>query len=326
MSAEATGTGERSGLVAEFTVERRDFELSLSLRVPRGRTVALLGPNGAGKSTTLRTLAGIVHPGSGSIRLDGRMFDGPGMHVEPALRGVGFVFQDYLLFPHLSVLENVAFGLRATGTPRAEARSRARNWLERVGLERFAGTRPGQLSGGQAQRVAVARALVGEPRLLLLDEPLAALDASTRAELRTELASHLREYDGCAIVVTHDVLDALVLGDELVVLEQGRVVQCGTPMEVAASPATAYVASLMGVNLVGTEVFAPGAVELRRSTHPVSRWEGTVTSIEQQLSSVRVSVFVASIGQTILADTTAAVLAELRLAPNDAVSLSVRND
>ncbi|MEO7123367.1 MAG: ABC transporter ATP-binding protein [Lacisediminihabitans sp.] len=309
------------GLVADFTVERAEFDLSLSLDIPAGRTVALLGPNGAGKSTTLRALAGLVRPASGSIRLDGEMFDSDGSHVEPERRRIGFVFQDYLLFPHLSVVENVAFGLRATGVAKAAARDRAVAWLERVGLGEFLSARPGQLSGGQAQRVALARALVGEPRMLLLDEPLAALDASTRAGMRTELATHLREYGGCAVVVTHDPLDALVLGDELVVIESGRVVQRGTPVDVARAPATDYVAQLMGLNLVSGEVFAPSTVVVRRSADASSRWHGTVTSIEQHLSFVRVSV--SSAGHTILADVPAAAIAELRLVQGNEVWLAV---
>lgn len=308
-----------TGLAADFTVERTGFDLSLALEIPAGRTVALLGPNGAGKSTSLRALAGLVRPASGSIQLDGEAFDSDDIHLEPERRRVGFVFQDYLLFPHLTVVENVAFGLRATGVAKVEARARAIAWLERVGLAEFVQARPGQLSGGQAQRVALARALVSEPRMLLLDEPLAALDASTRAGLRTELSSHLREYGGCAVVVTHDALDALVLGDELVVLENGRVVQRGTPADVARKPATDYVAQLVGLNLVDGEVFAPSTVVVRRSPDAASRWQGTVVSIEQQLGLVRVVVRVAT--QTIFADVSAATLAELRLAPGDRVWL-----
>lgn len=310
-----------SGLVADFTVERAEFDLSLSLSIRAGGTVALLGPNGAGKSTALRALAGLARPASGSICLDGEVFDSDDRHLEPEHRRVGFVFQDYLLFPHLTVVENVAFGLRATGSSKAEARTRAITWLERVGLEEFLLARPGELSGGQAQRVALARALVGEPRMLLLDEPLAALDASTRAGLRTELASHLREYGGCAVVVTHDALDALILGDELVVLENGRVVQRGIPADVAGSPRTDYVARLMGLNLVSGEVFAPSSVIVRRSPNAPWRWQGTVASIEQHLSLVRVSVSAAE--GTILADIQASALAELRFVPGDRVWLTV---
>jgi molybdate transport system ATP-binding protein len=309
------------GLVADFTVERAGFDLALSLAIPARRTVALLGPNGAGKSTSLRTLAGLVRPAGGSIRLDGETLDDGDVHLEPEHRRAGFVFQDYLLFPHLSVIENVAFGLRATGIAKGEARQRALAWLDRVGLAEFVHVRPGRLSGGQAQRVALARALVGEPRMLLLDEPLSALDVSTRAGLRTELASHLREYGGCAVVVTHDVLDALVLGDELVVLENGRVVQRGTPAEVVRAPATDYVARLVGLNLVDGEVFAPSAVTLHRAPDPSGRWEGTVTSIEQQLFSVRVSVLVGSNDQSLLAADPASHISELRLVQGDRVCL-----
>ena len=142
---------------------------------------------------------------------------------------MGFVFQYYLLFPHLTVVENVAFGLRATGVAKVEARARAIAWLDRVGLAEFVQARPGQLSGGQAQRVALARALVSEPRMLLLDEPLAALDASIRAELRTELSSHLREYGGCAVVVTHDAQLAS-WADRVVFLRDGRVVDQTAPL------------------------------------------------------------------------------------------------
>jgi molybdate transport system ATP-binding protein len=310
------------GLVADFTVQRAHFELALELTIPAGRTVALLGPNGAGKSTSLRALAGLARPASGSIRLDGVIFDSADYHLEPEHRRVGFVFQDYLLFPHLTVVENVAFGLRATGVAKAEARNRAARWLERVGLSEFLQARPGQLSGGQAQRVALARSLVGEPRMLLLDEPLAALDASTRAGMRTELASHLREYGGCAVVVTHDALDALALGDELVVLENGTVVQRGTPAQVAQLPATDYVARLMGLNLVRGEVFAPTTVGVTRSPDATSRWQGTVTSIEQHLSLVRVSVLTTE--KTILADIPASAIAQLQLAPGHQVWLSLR--
>ena len=164
-------------------------------------------------------------------------------------RPVGFVFQDYLLFPHLSALENVAFGLRARGLARAEARRRAAAWLERVGLAAHAAARPRALSGGQAQRVALARALVGEPRLLLLDEPLAALDAATRTEVRRDLRRHLASFDGTRLLVTHDPLDAIALADRLVVLEGGRVTQTGSPAEVSGRPRSRYVAELVGVNL-----------------------------------------------------------------------------
>ena len=164
-------------------------------------------------------------------------------------RRTGVVFQDYLLFPHLSVLDNVAFGLRSRGVPRKEAAAAAHGWLERVGVADLARSRPGRISGGQAQRVALARALVTEPALLLLDEPLAALDAQTRLDVRSDLRRHLAGYDGCTVLVTHDPLDAMVLADRIVVVENGSAVQRGTPAEVARAPRTEYVARLVGLNL-----------------------------------------------------------------------------
>ena len=170
-------------------------------------------------------------------------------YVVPERRGVGVVFQDYLLFPHLSVLENVAFGLRSRGTSRAEARRRAADWLASVGLADRGGAKPSALSGGQQQRVALARALVIEPRLLLLDEPLAALDVGTRTELRRDLRMHLATFPGVRVLVTHELLDAVALADRLVVLEHGRVAQTGTVADVATRPRSRYVADLVGINL-----------------------------------------------------------------------------
>jgi molybdate transport system ATP-binding protein len=163
---------------------------------------------------------------------------------------VGFVFQDYLLFPHMTVLDNVAFGLRARGEARQAADTRARQWLDRLEIGDLAPRKPGQLSGGQAQRVALARALVIEPDLLLLDEPLAALDAGTRASVRSLLRRHLADFRGAVVLVTHDPMDAMVLADRVVVLEDGRAVQEGTPGDVARRPESAYVAQLVGVNML----------------------------------------------------------------------------
>jgi molybdate transport system ATP-binding protein len=235
-------------------VERRlgPIDLQVQLEAADGETVAVLGPNGAGKTTLLRTLSGLLPIDRGAIAIDDVTVDEPaaGVFVEPARRSIGVVFQEYLLFPHLSVLENVAFGLRSRGVSRGAARARATAWLGHVGLADRADDKPRQLSGGQAQRVALARALAPEPRLLLLDEPLAALDIGTRIELRRELRSHLASFEGARVLVTHELLDAVALADRLIVLEGGRVAQQGSISEVTARPRSRYVADLVGVNLL----------------------------------------------------------------------------
>lgn len=241
----------REGLDADVVVERDGFRLEAAFSVAPGEVLAVLGPNGAGKTTLLRALAGLVALTDGRIGVGGRGWDdaGTGLFVAPVDRAVGLVFQDYRLFPHLDVLDNVAFPARARGTRRARARRDAAGWLARMDLGVLAGSRPAALSGGQAQRVALARALASDPQLLLLDEPLAALDARTRLDVRGELGRHLAGFAGPSILVTHDPLDAMVLADRLLVLEAGRIVQEGTPAEVARRPATDYVARLVGLNL-----------------------------------------------------------------------------
>ncbi|WP_406006257.1 ABC transporter ATP-binding protein [Streptomyces sp. NBC_00637] len=233
------------GLDAHLVVERGSFRLDVALSVAPGEVVALLGPNGAGKTTALRALAGLTPLTGGRLRLDGRALDG----TPPESRPVGVVFQDYLLFPHLTALDNVAFGPRCQGATKTEARAQAAEWLDRLGLAAHAGAKPRRLSGGQAQRVALARALATRPRLLLLDEPLAALDARTRLEVRAQLRRHLAEFEAVAVLVTHDPLDAMVLADRLVVVEHGRVVQEGVPADIARHPRTDYIAQLVGLNL-----------------------------------------------------------------------------
>jgi molybdate transport system ATP-binding protein len=213
-------------------------------------TVAILGPNGAGKSTLLRAIAGLQPIDAGRIAIDGRVVDdGQATFVPPQDRSVGVVFQDYLLFPFLSARDNVAFGLRAHKVKRHEAARRADQWLERMGLSDRATARPAELSGGQAQRVALARALVNEPRVLLLDEPLAALDAGARIDIRRELRGHLARSPGARLIVTHDPIDASVLADRVVILERGRVVQDGPMDAIALHPRSRYVADLVGLNL-----------------------------------------------------------------------------
>ncbi|HEV3498321.1 MAG TPA: ABC transporter ATP-binding protein, partial [Actinomycetes bacterium] len=214
-----------TGLAATVALTLGTLDLDVSLTLPMGTTVALLGPNGAGKTTLLRALAGLQPLQRGRVALDGEVLEdaAAGTWRPPEDRPIGVVFQDYLLFPHLSVLENVAFGLRCRGVSRTESRRRAHAWLERVGLGDRHGARPRELSGGQCQRVALARALATDPQLLLLDEPLAALDASTRIEVRRDLRRHLASFHGVRLLVTHDPLEAIALADELVVLEDGHV-------------------------------------------------------------------------------------------------------
>lgn len=205
---------------------RGGFRLEVVLALQPGEIVAVVGPNGAGKSSLLRALAGLDPVDVGHVVLGDRVLDdaATGTWVPAARRRVGLVFQDYRLFGHRSVLDNVAFGPRATGVPAGEARRRALAWIERLGIEDLAARRPRELSGGQAQRVALARALVTEPDLLLLDEPLSALDVDVRAQVRTDLARHLRDAGTTTLVVTHDPADADALAARVVRLVAGRVV------------------------------------------------------------------------------------------------------
>jgi len=242
-----------TGLDARLVVSRGDeFTLDVSLSIPEGHTVALLGPNGAGKSTVVAAIAGLLPLDEGHITLDGRVLDVPATDVlVPAEdRSVGVVFQDYVLFPHMTVVENVEFGLRSRKTPRRSAHEQAMSWLDRIGLGDLAGRKPNDLSGGQAQRVAVARALITEPNLLLLDEPLAALDATTRVDLRRTLADHLDQFGGPRMVITHDPTEAFLLADEIHVIEDGVITQVGTPDDIRLRPRTPYIADLAGSNLV----------------------------------------------------------------------------
>jgi molybdate transport system ATP-binding protein len=254
-----------SGLRADFVVERAGYRLELALDAAPGETVALLGPNGAGKSTAVAALAGLIPIDEGTVALDGDMLDDPaaGTWVAPEARDIGVVFQDGLLFDHLTLRDNVAFGLRSRGIDGYD--ETAAEWLGRVGLSGSVSSYPGDLSGGQAQLVALARALATEPRLLLLDEPLSALDVGTRSEIRHVLHDHLEHFAGPRIVITHDPTEAFLLADRLVVLEGGVVTHRGTPDEVRLTPTTSYAADLAGINLVRGSA-AVGDVETESHT------------------------------------------------------------
>jgi molybdate transport system ATP-binding protein len=332
-------------LRARLVVTRPAFTLDIALDVAPGEVVALLGPNGAGKTTALRALAGLTALSHGEILLDGRP-----LHTLPTEhRPVGMVFQDYLLFPHLTALDNVAFGPRCHGMSKAAARRRAAALLERVGLADHAAAKPRHLSGGQAQRVALARALAMRPELLLLDEPLAALDAHTRLEIRSQLRRHLADFTGATVLVTHDPLDAMVLADRLIAIENGAVVQQGTPAEVARRPRTDYVARLVGLNLYrgvadGARVkvgelllhtsghldgatfvaFAPAAVALYRTRpdgSPRNLWQARIEGIERHGDNFRVHL---DGPITAVADITPAAVADLDLTPGQQIWASVK--
>lgn len=243
---------ENQALDAHLVVMRdRNFRLDVRLTIEPGGTTALLGPNGAGKTTIVQALAGLIPLDAGRISLGGRALDDPGndRFVPPERRRLGVVFQDYVLFPHLTVAQNIGFGLHRPGLTRREIDGRTETWLRHLGLEQLANVRPAHLSGGQAQRVALARALVTEPDALLLDEPLAALDATTRVELRRVLAEHLEAFVGPRLLITHDPTDAFLLADRIYVIEDGAVSQSGTADEIRLGPRTRYVADLAGSNL-----------------------------------------------------------------------------
>lgn len=320
------------------------LRLDMSFELEDGEVVALLGPNGAGKTTLLRAIAGLLALAGGRVVLDGRVLEEAGsrVYVPTEARSIGFVFQDYLLFPHMSVADNVAFGVRS--------RAVALEWLERLGLSRYADARPGTLSGGERQRVALARALAPGPRVLLLDEPLAALDVSTRAGVRRDLKAHLAAFRGVRLLVTHDPLEAVMLADRLIVMEEGSQVQSGTPVEVTERPRSRYVADLVGVNLVrgrasggvvdvgggasvaaagadSGDVFAvvhPRAVSLHRARpegSPRNVWEGHAIGIEMLGDRARVRIE----GRVpMVAEVTPGALAELGLVEGSPVWVSFK--
>jgi molybdate transport system ATP-binding protein len=247
-----------TGLHAEVVVRRGEFVLEATVDVAPGEVVALLGRNGSGKSTLLAAVAGLLRPDTGRITLEGRVLTdiAAGVMVPPHRRRIGLLAQQPLLFPHLSVLDNVAFAPMATGSSRRVAREAALRHLTEVDAAQFARRRPGHLSGGQAQRIALARALAAEPDLLLLDEPLSAVDVEFAPALRSLLQTVLA--DRIALIVTHQLIDALMLADRVMVLEAGRVVEQGPTREVLTRPRSAFAARLAGLNLVSGTATADG--------------------------------------------------------------------
>ncbi|MFE5710987.1 ABC transporter permease [Streptomyces sp. NPDC056501] len=312
----------------------------LTLDAEPGTTIAVVGPNGAGKTTLLRALLGLTPRAHATLRLGDTDVTG----LPPHRRQVAWVPQDGALFPHLSALSNTAYGLRAHGVPRAEARRAARAWLDRLGVGHLAHRRPAQLSGGQAQRVALARALAVRPRLLLLDEPLAALDQTTRAHVRHTLRSHLAGFGGVCLIVTHDPVEAVSLADRVLVLEEGSTLQDASPAEVSRHPRSPWVARMLGSNawpgaasaeglaldgggaLVAAEppppgtralaIIAPEAVAVHREKpggSPRNVWPGTVREITTSGSRLRVLV-TSDRAPDLVAEITPQAAAELGLA------------
>ncbi len=328
-----------------------DLDLTVALDAPAGAVTAVLGPNGAGKTTLLRCIAGSLAIDTGEITLGDTVLDRPPDRFVPQEdRRVGIVHQDYLLFPHLTALDNVAFGPRSRGRSRRAAREIAAGLLDRVGVAAHAHRKPGALSGGQAQRVALARALATDPAALLLDEPLAALDAGTRIEVRRDLRRFLDDFAGPTLLVTHDPVDALALADHVAILERGRVTQTGTIADVTAQPRSRYVADLIGTNLVhGTAVgttittdagadlitaephdgpvFAvvpPAAVSLHQlepEGSPRNRWPTTITHVDLLGDRVRVQL-APPLG--LVAEITPAAATEMGLREGDPVWATVK--
>ncbi len=355
MSATVTpATADMAGLDAELALRLGTLDLEVAIRAQPGEVVAILGPNGAGKTSLLRALAGLLPIGRGRVTLDGRVIEDTtaGTWCTPQQRAVGVMFQQQLLFPHLTALENVAFGPRSRGVPRHDARRRARGWLERVGLDGAETARPGALSGGQAQRVALARALASDPALLLLDEPLSALDVDARRSVRQLLRHHLDAFTGPVLLITHEPLEAITLADRLVILEQGRIVQDDRPEVVARRPRSAWAARLVGLNHYHAQVegytltldsgatltasaaahppgparvtIHPRAVALHPSQpagSPRNTWPATIDALDIHDDQVRVHL---DGPIPIVAQITAAALADLSLTEGSRVWVAVK--
>ncbi|MEU6945561.1 ABC transporter permease [Streptomyces sp. NPDC046316] len=357
-SDRALPDGSFASAGAESSVPREDWALHaevtgftrLTLDAEPGTTIAVVGPNGAGKTTLLRALLGLTPRAHADLRLGDVDVTG----LPPHRRHVAWVPQDGALFPHLSALANTAYGLRAQGVRRAEARRTAQQWLDRLGVGHLAHRRPAQLSGGQAQRVALARALAARPRLLVLDEPLAALDQTTRAHVRHTLRSHLQGFGGVCLIVTHDPVEAVSLADRVLVLDEGRALQDASPAEVSRHPRSPWVARMLGRNAwpgtataeglaltaggtlvvadtlpTGTDalaVIAPEAVSVHRERpggSPRNVWPGTVREITASGSRLRVLI-TSDEAPDLVAEITPQASAELGLADGTPVWTSVK--
>ncbi len=286
----------------------------VTIDVPEGSLTALLGPSGSGKSTLLRIIAGLESPDTGTIKLDGIDVT----KARPQDRGIGFVFQHYAAFQHMTVRDNVAFGLRVRKRPQAEIRERVDELLALVGLTQWSGQRPRQLSGGQRQRMALARALAVEPRVLLLDEPFGALDATVRAELRLWLRRLHDEQGVTTVLVTHDQEEAMEVSDRIAVMHEGRIEQVGAPREVYDAPANDFVMGFLGpVSRVGERLVRPHDLTLSPSPEPGSI-EARIQRVVHLGFEVRIELELQD-GTRARAQLTRAQTEELELAPGDVV-------
>jgi len=339
-------------LDASLRVRRGLLALACAFTANSDHTLVLLGPNGAGKTTVLRLLAGLLRLDDGTVTVDGTVFEDTraSTWLPPEARGVGYVFQETSLFPHLSVIDNIAFGLRARDVERSAARRRAEEWLDRLGLRAYERARVSALSGGQAQLVALARALITEPRMLLLDEPLASVDAAARVELRRTVRDHLAAFAGVRVLVTHDPLEAAALADRVLILEAGRVIQEGAFADVTARPRSEWVARMVGLNLLSGEVadeglhlasgdllvvatdvrgralaaISPRAVALHRqvpSGSPRNVIPGTIAGVDAEGERWRIRIGGAV---PLIAEVTPAAAIELRLADGGPVFAAIK--
>ncbi len=331
-------------LSAAVRVRLNGFLLDATVIAPQGEITAVIGPNAAGKTTLLRAIAGLIPLEGGSIQLGDELLDSVDRdrHVAPQDRSVGYVFQDSLLFPHMSAVDNVAYGIRARGRTKRDARSVAHAALREVGLEEVAELKPDELSGGRKQLVALLRAMGRDPELLLLDEPTSSIDAVSRPVVRRRLIERLESFNGVVLLVSHDPVEAMSLASRIFVLEDGKVIQRGSPQELASRPNSRYVAEVVGVNLwrgtaregtiltgsggkiitaeqISGDVIAvahPHAIALHTARPvgtPRNAWSGRVESVEP-IGAGRIRLRIAA-EIPLIAEVTLAARDELELGP-----------